>query len=132
MTGVESTGAVVGVVAVLMSIVAAVYKLGPDRTKIIVESAKVSVEMSDTLRDDLREDVAALRAELAERRREDDLYRSDVESRLAELSAQVRAERAEKEHVKGENRRLLQRVTRAEKRVTELEAEVGRLRDRSE
>lgn len=97
------------------------YKLRPESSRIFVESAEVTVRMANEARDEIAEDLVALKAELAERKREEAVYRSDVEARLAELSAQLRAEKAEKEHVKAENDRL-------RKRVDELETEVARLK----
>lgn len=110
-----------GGLAAVAGIIFGAYKLGPDRNRIIVESAEVSVRLAGQTRDDLAEDVASLRAELAERKREEAQYRSDVNDRLAELSAQLRAEKAEKQAVKAENDRLRQRVAT-------LEAEVARLK----
>jgi septal ring factor EnvC (AmiA/AmiB activator) len=122
MTDAQTFAALGGLITAVVGAIVAIYKLGPDRSSIIVKSAEVSVRIADTARDNLQEDVEALRAELAERRREEAQYRQDVEARLAELSAQVRAEKAEKEHVKAENALLRMRVQ-------SLEDEVARLKE---
>lgn len=118
---IETAGAVISIVVVVSGIVFGVYKLRPEASKIFVESAKVSVELAGDARDALAADVAALRAELGERKREEAVYRRDVEERLSELGAELRGAKAEKARLQEENDRLLQRVS-------DLEAEVQRLK----
>jgi septal ring factor EnvC (AmiA/AmiB activator) len=118
---IETAGAVISIVVVISGIVFGVYKLRPESSRIFVESAKVSVELASDARDTLAKNIADLQAAVAEQRREHAEYRLDVEGRLAELGAELRAAKAEKEHVNAENERLRQRVS-------DLEAEVQRLK----
>lgn len=121
MIDMETALGIVGIVGAISGAVFAAYKLRPESARVFVDSAKVTVEIADEARDNLREDVAALRDELAERKREEAEYRRDVEARLAELGAELRAAKGEKQVLLDENRRLRQRVS-------DLEAEVERLK----
>ena len=122
--------AVAGSTTVILGAIAAIYKLTPEREGILVKTAEMNVQTAavnvttmGAIRDDLIEDVASLKAELVERKREEAQYRRDVEERLAELSAELRAEKAEKLAVKQENVQL-------RRRVQALEEEVAFLRSR--
>ena len=116
-------------VAAIGSLLFAALKLRPENTRIFVDSAKVSLEISDSARDNLREDLLSLRAELVEARAESardraeaSQYRNDTESRITELATELRGERAEKRAIAEENDRLKERVRTLEDEVRELKA----------
>lgn len=73
---------------------------------------------------ELREVRKQHAADMAKLRGEFDQYRLDADTRMAELTAELRGERAEKRQVKLENVQLRERVD-------VLEAEVDRLKGRS-
>lgn len=113
--------ALTGLVTALIGGFVAWRKLKPETANIVVTTAERATEM--TLKfasqvglenDQLQRDINELRAEFV-------TYRRDTDAHLAELGAQLRAEKAEKEHFKAEAERL-------GSRVTELEAEVARLK----
>lgn len=110
----ETAGAIVLIVGAFGGLWFGVVKFGPERNKIIVETAEVSVRMA-------RDDRAALALEIQQLRDEFHAYKTDTQNRLAELNAELRSERAMKEHVKQENQRLVLRVI-------DLEAQVAQLR----
>lgn len=103
-------------------------QMGADVGKKKADTVDVNVTIAGRVRDEAVEDwerarteLAAMRDRLTEREREEAQYRRDVEGRLAELGAELRAEKAEKLAVKRENSEL-------KARVDELEAEVARLK----
>lgn len=122
-----------GALAVLVTALGTAYgiwrKAPSEGRDITITSAdrlnQMTLRFSEAVDDDnvsLRQQLHELREQIAAKGREEAQYRADVETRLAELSAQVRAEKAEKESVKAENLRLT-------KRVADLEDEVRNLRD---
>ena len=72
MSDLQGWAAILLGVAAVGTLITALYKLRPESARIFVDSAKVSVEMSDNLRDDLhaerlrlREDITDLRQRMA-------------------------------------------------------------------
>lgn len=124
MSDTQALAALVAGLGTFLLGVAAYRKWGPEARKITVDTVEVNVRVAGELRDDALSDRQAAREELAVLRRDFQQYRADTDARLAELSAQLRAERAEKVAVKQENEKL-----RA--RVDELETEVTRLKSRT-
>lgn len=118
----QDAAPIIGAIALLVGAYVAWRKYQPETNDITVTAASKVNEMTlkfadvvDQDNDDLREQLKALRAEFTK-------YREDTDSRLAELSTRLRASVAENVRLEDENGRL-------KKRVTELESEVGRLRD---
>jgi chromosome segregation ATPase len=115
---------VVGIAAVLGPVITAVVllrKAGGETRKITVETVDVNVNIAGRLRDKAIEDWERIGSELDAIRTEFDQYKRDTDARMAELTTELRAERAEKQAVKRENDRLRERVS-------DLEAEVERLK----
>lgn len=124
----QQTGSIVAIIGALVGAYIAWRKYRPETNDITVTTADKVNTMTLRFASEVSDDNDALR-KLVDGLREDfDGYRRDTELRLAELGVELRAEKAEKERVKRENDELLQRLTRAEKRVGELEAEVQRLK----
>lgn len=124
-------GALAGLVVTLTGAYAAWRKLKPETAQIVVTSAEKVNAMTLEFAGRVGEENNELQREIADLRAEFHQYRRDTEAVLSELKAELRAERAEKEAVKRENETLLERVAKAEARVTELEAEVARLKGKS-
>lgn len=109
------------VVGPTLTAVVLLRKAPAETRKITVDTMDVNVNVAGKLRDKAVEDWERMGRELDELRGEFNSYKADTQDRLAELSAELRAEKAEKRAVKTENDRL-------RKRVDELEAEVTRLK----
>lgn len=117
----ETTGSVVAMIVALSGAYIAWRKYRPETNDITVTTADKVNSMTLRFAGDVAKDNDDLRTDLAELRREFAQYRTDTEARLAELGSQLRA-------AKAENVELTHRAERAEARVTELEAEVARLK----
>ena len=126
----QTTASFVAIIVALSGAYIAWRKYRPETNDITVTTADKVNMMTLRFAGDVSKDNDDLRGEIEELRSEFRQYRLDTESRLAELSVQVRAERAEKDRVKRENDELLGRLSRAESRVAELENEVARLKAR--
>jgi len=105
----------------LLAAYTAYRKFRPERNDITITTADRVNAMTlrfagvvDQDNDDLRGEVAALKAEFTQ-------YRADTEARHAEYAAALRAEKAEKQRYQYENEQL-------KARVTELESEVRHLK----
>ncbi len=122
---------IVGLAVVLGPIITALVMLRrapAEARKITVDTVDVNVKIAGELRDDALDDRKAARAELAQLRADFDNYRTSTDKRIADLLLELRGERAEKVALAAENAALVQRVTTAERRVADLEAEVARLK----
>lgn len=119
----QDAAGVIGAIALLVGAYVTWRKQRPETNDITVTAASKVNEMTlkfadavDQDNDDLREQLKTLRAEFTQ-------YREDTDARMAELSVMLRAATAENVRLEKENGRL-------KARVTELESEVGRLRER--
>lgn len=121
-------GALAALVGALVAGYVAWRKLKPETAQIVVTSAEKINAMSLQFAGAALAENNELQGEIATLRAEFNQYRADTDAMMAELKAELRAERQEKEEVKRENEILLARVTKAEARVDELEAEVARLK----
>lgn len=129
---------VVGLAAVVAPIITAVVvlrKLPAESRKLTVDTVDVSVTIADKVRDMAARDWERVGRELDEEREarqaleaKFDQYRREADARMEALLDELRGERAEKRHLAEENEALLERVTKAERRVDELEAEVSQLK----
>ncbi len=122
---------IVGLAVVLGPIVTALVLLRrapAEARKINVDTVDVNVKIAGVLRDDALDDRKAAREDLAQLRTDFDNYRTATDKRITDLLAELRGERAEKAELAAENAALVERVTTAERRVDELEAEVARLK----
>lgn len=115
-------GGIVGIIVALTGAYIAWRKYRPETNDITVTTAD-KVNMM-TLRfagdvskdnDDLRQEIADLRAEFVQ-------YRRDTDALMAQLKVELRAERAEKEHVQRENQALKVRVQSLETEVDALKS----------
>lgn len=115
-------GGIVGIIVALTGAYIAWRKYRPETNDITVTTAD-KVNMM-TLRfagdvskdnDDLRQEIADLRAEFVQ-------YRRDTDALMAQLKVELRAERAEKEHVQRENQALKVRVQSLETEVNALKS----------
>lgn len=106
--------AVGAVIAALGTMIAVIYKMGPERSKIYVDTAKISLEMAKGDVGDLQTKLAAEKAARIADQKEHDKYRQDAGAHMAELAAALRSEKAEKKHCHAE-------MTRMQKRIRELE-----------
>jgi gas vesicle protein len=120
MTMLQTIGGVILALASLLGAIAAYRKFGPEARQIEVKIVDTNVTIADRLRDGAVADWERIRGELDDLTTEFRQYRLDTEGRLAEMSAELRAERAEKEHVKQENERLRDRVKALETEVASL------------
>lgn len=118
---IEAAGGIVAIIVSLTGAYIAWRKYRPETDSITVTSAdkvnSMTLQFADKVsedNDDLREQIAALRAEFTK-------YREDTDAEMALMRVELRAERAEKEAVKRENNAL-------KLRVDELEAEVRALK----
>lgn len=117
----QEAGSLIGIIAALTGAYIAWRKYRPETNDITVTTADKVNTMTLRFASEVSEDNDELRRLLDELRAEFHQYRTDTDARLAEYSVELRAERAEKERVKRENRDL-------KKRVTELETEVRALK----
>ncbi len=127
--------ALIAALAALLGGVAAYRKWGPEARKISVETVDINVKVAGDnvriagdLRDDAWEQWAKVRTDLSAMREEFAQYREDTDKRLAEQAAEVRAARAGEAEALRKADLYLERLTKAEARVTELESEVRDLR----
>lgn len=97
--------AVAGVITALGGLIATIYKLRPESTKIFVDSAAVSVKLADAGRDDLADRLAEEKAERAQERAEHNKYRTDTGAHMAEQATLIRGLRAELQHCERERLR---------------------------
>ena len=98
-----------------------------EHRKLTVETVDVNVKIAGDLRDDAMEDRKAAREELAALRAEFDQYRRDTNARLSELGTLLRSEKAENERLRSERDAAVAQTERVER---EASAEISRLRDR--
>lgn len=126
----QDTGSVVAIVAALVGAYIAWRKYRPETNDITVTTANQVNAMTlrfagavDEDNDDLRERLKALSDEFAQ-------YRTDTDARLTELSAQLRAETAQRRRFEQEAGQLEVENSRLRGRVDELENEVARLKAR--
>ena len=101
---------------------AALRKRPAETQKINVDTVDVNVTLSGKVRDLAGADWKRVVTELDDLRAEFAQYRTDTDSRMAEMAAELRAEKAEKVAVKAENDRLRHRVDELEDEVARLKA----------
>ncbi len=118
------TGLLVGAGGLITAFV--LWRKAPaERNDIKITSADKVNAMTLRFAGDVNKDNEALREDIDEMRREFDQYRTDTQTRLDEMSVELRAERAEKLAVKRENETLRERVDELEREVASLKASGG-------
>jgi hypothetical protein len=101
--------------AALAGILFAWYKLKPESTKIIVESAKVTVDMSDGLRDDMGRELRRVTDRLGvmeKRIDEADARAARAEAKAFRLEKQLTTEKARVHHLSKVVAALQQELTK--------------------
>lgn len=128
-------GSLAAVLTALIAAYVAWRKLPYERTSLTVRSADEVNVMTLRFAKAAGEEADGLQAQLTALRTSFELYRVDNEARLAELATELRTERAEKQHVKGElDQRDAaisdrdERISHLEEKVAQLESEVSRLK----
>lgn len=84
--------------------------------------AQGTVQLSQIVNDELESQFRRMSAEMTQIRDDFRQYREDTDKRLAELSIELRAEKAEKAEVKRENDQLRERVGELEREVASLKS----------
>lgn len=119
---IEQAGGIVGIIVALTGAYIAWRKYRPETNDITITTADKVNAMTLRFAGDVAKDNDDLRREIDELRAEFVQYRNDADARMAELSVELRAERAEKERVKRENDELRGRVKALESEVDRLKA----------
>lgn len=124
----QEAGGLVGIIVALTGAYIAWRKYRPETNDITVTTADKVNTMTLRFASEVSQDNDELRAKLDALVSEFDQYRRDTDARLAELSVELRAERAEKERERAERERVARENDELRARVKALEAEVARLK----
>lgn len=139
----EVTAIVVGVGGVGVALLAYFKPKPGDEERLEMEREKAGVALAQAnlniaqgtvvfVKETLQEQVDRVLADQTALRKDWDRYRLDAEDVRAQLSAELRGEKAENEHLRRENVRLEAQVAENQQlkaRIEDLEAEVARLKE---
>lgn len=119
----QEAGGIVGIIVALTGAYIAWRKYRPETNDITVTTADKVNTMTLRFANDVAKDNDDLRAEIEELRREFRQYRDDADAVMAQMKVELRAERAEKEHVVRENALLKERIDELEAKVRALQSD---------